>query len=284
MDARKRADISRQAFPYGSVREAIDSFEKDGRLCFLDAELSARVPHATEIGRDHALIRLARSGRVLRTSRGAGHWLIVPLNAARLGAPPLESWLDHYMTQALQIPYLVGLLSASEHHGASPYAVMQTQVFVPRPRRSVTAGRIQLVFHARDKLSQVPWIWHESADGRLRVSTPEITSIDLIRFMSESGGLARVEAVLKDLLPNCQPAKLIEALEVTQDITATQRLGALCVLLGHNTLGDTVEKWLHGKEARLHWRALSPEQDKGERTSRDMRFRIWMQEKEDAGA
>ena len=242
------------------------------------------MPQATEVGREHALIRLARSGRVLRTSRGAGHWLIVPLNAARLGAPPLESWLDHYMTQALQIPYLVGLLSAAEHHGASPYAVMQTLVFVPRPRRSVTVGRIQLVFHARDKLSQVPWTWHESADGRLRVSTPEITSIDLIRFMSESGGLARVEAVLKDLLPICQPAKLNEALAVVQDITATQRLGTLCALLGHNALGDTVERWLHGKATRLHWRALSPEQDKDERTSRDTRFRIWMPEKEDAGA
>jgi len=108
-------------------------------------------------------------------SRGSEHWLIVPLQYAIAGSPPLETWLDSYLRKTLQVPYYVGLLSAAEVYGASPYAVMVTQVMVEHRRRTVIVGRHEIVFHTRTRIETMPTRWHETADGRFRVSTPELT-------------------------------------------------------------------------------------------------------------
>ena len=85
-----------------------------------------------------ALYRKQARGRLVRLSRGSGLWRIVPLRYALVGAPPLETWLDRYLSKTLHIPYYVGLLSAAETYGASPYAGMVTQVMTVKSRRPIT--------------------------------------------------------------------------------------------------------------------------------------------------
>ncbi len=46
---------------------------------------------------------------------------------------------------------------------------------------TVTVGRHRLVFHVRSRIEAMPTRWHESADGRFLVSTPELTALDLIQ-------------------------------------------------------------------------------------------------------
>src|SRR5690606_38974539 len=103
--------------------------------------LRAKLPHASTEALRKALYRQQRTGRLVPLSRGSDHWLIVPLQYAASGSPPLEAWLDVYLRKTLGTPYYVGLLSAAETYGASPYAVMVTQVMVQSKRRPIRVGR-----------------------------------------------------------------------------------------------------------------------------------------------
>ena len=139
-----------------SLSAVLDAAEREGRLNVHAADLAAALPDVSPEALRQALHRQQARGRIVRVSRGAGHWLIVPLQYAACAAPPLETWLDRYLSKTLQTPYYVGLLSAAETYGASPFAVMVTQVMVPKSRRSMTVGRHELSFHTRANIQRMP--------------------------------------------------------------------------------------------------------------------------------
>ncbi len=188
---------------------------------------------------------------MIRLSRGSGHWLIVPLQHAATGAPPLETWLDRYLSTTLGIPYYVALLSAAETYGVSPYAVMVTQVMVPERRLAIAVGRHQVVFHTRAQIERMPTRWHETPDGRFKVSTAELTALELVQRETLVGGMTRVRQVLGALWDACTETGLLEALEALQEVPTAQRLGALLTLHGPNALAAQVARWLRDKQLRI---------------------------------
>jgi predicted transcriptional regulator of viral defense system len=141
---------------HSPVSSVLDGAERSGKLNLHTQDISSALPGVSLKALRQALLRQQRRGRLIRLSRGSDHWLIVPLNYAAAGAPPLEVWLDRYMSKTLGTPYYVALLSAAETYGASPYAVMVTQVMVPERRRMITVGRHKVVFHTRLRIERMP--------------------------------------------------------------------------------------------------------------------------------
>ena len=229
----------------------LDAAERSGRLNLHTQDIRAAMPGVSEDALRQALHRQQQRGRVIRLSRGSDHWLIVPLQHADAGAPPLETWLDRYMTKTLGIHYYVALLSAAETYGASPYAVMVTQVMVPERRRPITVGRHEVVFHTCSRIKHMPTQWHETPDGRFRVSTPELTALELVGREALLGGMGRVREVLRELWASCTPKGLATALEAMQEIPTAQRLGALLTLDDSAALASRVADWLREKPLRL---------------------------------
>lgn len=229
----------------------LDEAERSGKLNLRTQEFRAKLPDLSPEALRQALHRQQRRGRLVRLSRGSDHWLIVPLQHAAAGAPPLEAWLDRYMSKTLAIPYYVTLLSAAETYGASPYAVMVTQVMVPERRRPITVGRHQVVFHTRARIESMPTRWHETPDGHLKVGTPELTALELVERAALAGGMARVREVLRELWASCTPQGLTEALDALQEIPTAQRFGALLAQEGQSALASSVATWLRDKPLRL---------------------------------
>src|SRR6218665_225079 len=230
--------------------------------------------------RAHGQAERARRGTARQAARcqprGSDHWLIVPLQHATAGSPPLETWLDSWLRKTLGTPYYVGLLSAAETYGASPYAVMGRQWMVENKRRPVTVGRHQLVFHACSRIEAMPTRWHESADGRFKVSTPELTVLDLIERESMLGGMGRVREVLHALWPHCTPEGLTQALDAMQSVPVAQRLGALLALDEKTAALAPLQDWLRDKPTRLI--ALEGALPRGdERTNNtNADFKVWV--------
>jgi len=266
------------------LSNVLDAFERRGRLNVRTEELRAALPDASPEALRKAIYRQQRAGRLVHLSRGAGHWVIVPLQYATMGSPPLENWLDAYLRKTLGTPYYVGMLSAAETYGASPYGVMITQVLMAKPRRPIIVGRNKLVFYACTRIEAMPTSWHESSRGRFRVSTPELTALNLIQRAVILGGMARVREVLHALWRHCTPERLTEALNALQDVPAAQRLGALLTLDDQTTLLPPLSDWLSEKPMRLV--ALEGILPKGEarasHTSAD--FRVWMPPMQEANA
>ena len=233
-----------------SLSAVLDAAESSGKLNLRMEEIQAALPDVSTQALRQALHRQQRRGRLVRLSRGSGHWLIVPLRHAAVGAPPLETWLDRYLSKTLRIPYYVALLSAAEIYGASPYAVMVTQVMVAERRRPITVGRHELVFHTHARIERMPTHWHETPDGRFKVSTPELTALDLVQREAMVGGMARVREVLRGLWANCTQAGFTQALDAAQNVPVAQRLGALLVLDDATGLTMPVVRWLRDKPLR----------------------------------
>jgi len=233
------------------LTDVLNACERAGKLNVRGEDLRAKLPDASPEALRKALYRQQRSGRVVRLSRGSNHWLIVPLQYAATGSPPLEAWLDAYLRKTLETPYYVGLLSAAETYGASPYAVMVTQVMVKTKRRPITVGRHKLVFHTCSRIEAMPTRWHESADGRFKVSTPEMTVLDLIQRDSALGGMSRVREVLRALWPHCTSQGLTQALDAVQSVPVAQRLGALLTIDEQASFLAPLSDWLRNRPMRL---------------------------------
>jgi len=257
---------------HNSLSSVIDAAERAGKLNLRMQDIRVALPGASSTALRQALYRQQQRGRLVRLSRGSDHWLIVPLQHAASGAPPLEAWLDRYMSKTLGVPYYVTLLSAAETFGASPYAVMVTQVMVPERRRSITVGRHEVVFHTRKRTEDMPTCWHQTPDGRFKVGTPELTALELVERVALIGGMARVREVLRELWASCTPQGLTEALDALQEVPTAQRLGALLALDGQDALGAGVAKWLSGMALRLI--PLEPRQTWDTSTEIDTTFRV----------
>lgn len=266
------------------LSDVLDACERMGKLNVRGEDLRAKLPHASPEALRKALYRQQRAGRLVHLSRGSDHWLIVPLHHATAGSPPLETWLDPYLRKTLGTPYYVGLLSAAETYGASPYAVMVTQVIVEKKRHPITVGRHKLVFHTRTRIEAMPTRWHESADGRFKVSTPELTVLDLIQREHMLGGMSRVREVLRGLWPHCTPEGLAQTLDAVQSTPVAQRLGALLMLDEQIDMVPLLSDWLWDKPTRMI--ALEGALAQGsERTDNiNPHFKVWIPPQQGANA
>lgn len=233
-----------------SLTAILDAAERTGKLNLRIEEIRAALPNTSPEALRQSLDRQRRRGRIVRPSRGSGHWLIVPLQYAAIGAPPLESWLHHYLSKTLKIPYYVALLSGAEVYGASPYAVTVTQVMVAERRRPIQVGRHRIVFHTRLSVEHMPTRWHETPDGRFLVSSPEMTAIDLVQREEIVGGISRIREALRGLWSLCTPSGLIEALDAAESTPVAQRLGALLAMDGQTELAASVLRWLNHRPTR----------------------------------
>jgi hypothetical protein len=236
---------------YSPLAAVIDAAERAGKLNLRLTDIHAALPNTSLAALKQALYRQQQRGRLVKLSRGSEHWLIVPLQHACAGAPPIEAWLDQYMRKTLGIPYYVALLSAAEAYGASPYGVMVTQVMVPERRRPIMVGRHEVVFYTRARVRCMPTRWHETVQGRFKIGTPELTALELIERMVAVGGMARVRDVLRALWPSCTTEGLVQALDALQEVPTAQRVGALLLFERYESLASLVGQWLRNKPMRV---------------------------------
>ena len=162
-------------------------------------------------------------------------YLVVPPQFASWGAPPPSWYIDALMRHEGQT-YYVGLLKAAELHGATHQAVMEFQVVTAKRLPKITAGRNRVVFYYRKDMEAVTHgIEDKKTDtGSMRVSSPELTALDLLRYPQAAGGLDNVFTVLKDLAPKIDPESLAQ-LSHTAERPVVQRLGYLLDGLDHGT-------------------------------------------------
>lgn len=232
------------------LTDLLDAAERSGKLNLRTADIAQALPGVSAEALRQALHRQQRKGRIVRASRGSQHWVIVPLQNASAGAPPLETWLDAYLSKTLGVPYYVGLLSAAEVYGASPQAVMVTQVMTAGVRRPVQVGRHRLVFLKCARVADMPTRWIETPHGRFKVSTPELTAIDLVARQQGAGGIARIVEILQTLAPDMTAQGLTAALDAAQETPSAQRLGALLSRLDQDSLANMVAHWLTNRRTR----------------------------------
>jgi len=235
----------------------VDDLQAHGRYTFTRAE-AASAEKRSQVALEAALRRLKKRGRIASPRRG--FYVLVPAEYREAGCPPVSWFVDDLM-RFLRQPYYVGLLSAAAIHGAAHQQPMVFQVMTDRPTRPALVGRARIEFHMSRRLESTPVVEVQTDTGSMRVSTPEATAFDLVRFAPAAGYLSNVATVLGELAETLDPAALA-ALAGSRAVPDTQRLGYLLELLEEGELALALARAFDGRRRRIV--LLLPGQAKGD--------------------
>lgn len=251
----KTEDRTRNA-PNGRQRGAAELFVERmlgvGRVGFSLEELCAASGLSATAAR-FQLLRLRE--KVVRVSPRQRFYLIVTPEHRGVGAPPPGWWLEDYFAW-LGRPYYVALQSAASIHGSNPQAVQLTQVMTDRPTRLISLGRLRVRFYVKRAIEKTPTIQPPGAPAPLRVSAPEATALDLVRYAKVIGGIERAAETIRPLLPGLRGPALKRALNAGTEVAVAQRFGFVLDAVGQKSLAAVVHNFL---PAGLTPVVLSPE-------------------------
>ena len=259
----------------GAAAAFVDATLETGRIAFDFAELLDKTG-LSSIAAKNQLQRLR--GRVVRVSRHQAFFLIVESQHRPMGAPPAEWWLDAYF-RWLGHPYYLALQSAAEIYNSAPQAILVKQVMTDTPRRDLSIGRIHIRFFVKRHVERTPVQQPRNAYAPLKVSTPEATALDLVRYTSRMGGMERVTETLTPLLPLFRSAELKRALDAEGETTVAQRLGYLIENADHIKLAELVHQWL---PSGMVWVPIESSKQLFNETVRARRWKVLVPEREDA--
>lgn len=253
-----------------SLREWAADLPAHGRYTFTTAEARVHQADISAAGTAAALGRAEADGIIASPIRG--FHVVLPLEDRAIGTPAWRLFLDPLMTH-LHMPYYVGLLTAASIHGAGGQAAQVVQVVVARPRRAVRVGRLAIEFVVRRTAGQAPVELLTTTSGRVRVATPEVLALDLVRYPGRGGGWGNVLTVLRDLAPTMRRPGMRKALAVEPTTSEIQRLGHLLGRVGADEVAGVLVDELRAR--RSTWVPLDPRAAESPRSvERDSRWRV----------
>ncbi|MGO9837779.1 MAG: type IV toxin-antitoxin system AbiEi family antitoxin domain-containing protein [Polyangiaceae bacterium] len=217
-----------------------------GRYVFSRAEALSALG-ASEVALKLAARRLVAKRRLAVPRRG--FFVIVPLEYSVAGAPP-PSWFVDDLMKFEKARYYVGLLSAAGLYGAAHQQPQEFQIVTDKQLRPTTAGRGRLRFFLKREAAQTPTQEHRTETGALRVSTPEATALDLVRYSGNLGGLSSVAGVLGELAERLDPHALAHTASVGVELAIVQRTGYLLDQLGAKDKTGPLAEWLASRRPR----------------------------------
>lgn len=220
-----------------TVAKLIDKFQSKGRYAFKKKELLKELP-GTDLALEAALRRLNQKGRLIAPRRG--FYVIVPIEYQQAGSPP-ASWFIEALMEYLNQPYYVALLSAAAIHGAAHQQPQFFQVMTNIATRSISVGRLKINFYANNRVEQMPVQNSKTETGYMKVSTPEVTAFDLVRFPKAGGYYSNVATVLTELAESMDATRLYSLARLART-SEIQRLGYLLEQLELGELSKVLHK------------------------------------------
>lgn len=241
-----------------SLADLVDALQAGGRYVLRQDEALATLGVSSEALRKAAQ-RLAKKGRLAIPRQG--FYVIVPLEYRSAGAPPPDWYIEDLML-FLGVPYYVGLLSAAALHGAAHQQPQEFQVVAASQLRPAAAGRARIRFFKKKHMERTPTVAMKTETGFIKVSTPEATALDLVRYAKTAGQIGNVATVLSELSERLAGDRLLEAARADGDVSTVQRLGYLLDHVGSGSLTDDLAAWVQEQRPRsLPLRADIPAAD-----------------------
>jgi len=242
-----RRDLSEPTGKAPGPGAFLDSLQSQGRYTFTRAE-AARALGLSDAAIKNAFWRLARARRLATPRRG--FYVIVPPEHRALGCLPAP-WFIHDLMAYLGRPYYVGLLTAAALHGAAHQAPQEFQVVTDQPLPLVEIGRLRLRFVKKAHLADTPTQPVRTPTGDMRVSTPEATAFDLVRYPQHAGSLSNVATVLAELAERLDGVALVRVAEAEGEVAYAQRLGHLLELVRRPEPARSLAEWVAARATRI---------------------------------
>ena len=112
-------------------------------------------------------------------------------------------------------------------------------------------GNARIFFVTKKSVAKTATVPMKAPTGEIRVSTPEATALDLVRYPQHAGSLSNIATVLAELAEKMSPEALVQAAEREGDVAAAQRLGYLLERIGQAALVEPLARWIDIKKPRV---------------------------------
>jgi predicted transcriptional regulator of viral defense system len=257
------------------LSDLVDAQQAGGRYV-LTRDEALRALGVSDEAIKKATQRLVAKHRLAVPRRG--FFVVVPVEYRDAGAPPPSWFIDDLMRFHDQ-PYYVGLLSAAALHGAAHQQPQEFQVVTNDQLRPAVAGRGRIRFFQKRRIESVPIVEMKTETGAMRVSTPEATAFDLLRYIEAAGHLGNIATVLAELAEKISGGHLVDIAKGEGDVPIAQRLGYLLELVGAAQLAAPLAKWVSEHQPRF---VLLRTDRSSDRATKDARWRVLINEKVEA--
>jgi len=209
---------------YKYLEEFANDLRSKGRYTFTMAELRSHFGFTDEAIKK-ALQRLKKKKEIALVRKE--FYVIVPPEYRSRGILPTTLFIADLM-KFLERDYYTGLLNAAAFHGASHQQPQEFYVVTTKPTlRGIHNSKVKINFCYKKNWAQEDIIDRKIETGYLKVSTPELTALDLVFYFDRIGGFNRIGTILEELSEQIDSGKLAKAAENFQQVATVQRLGYL---------------------------------------------------------
>jgi predicted transcriptional regulator of viral defense system len=255
----------------GGIADFVNELPAMGRYTFNRDEIAEKLDKSDDAIK-LALNRLQKKGKIVSPRRG--FFVVVPEQYMQTGAPPPVWFIDALMKD-WNSQYYVGLLSAAELYGAAHHHPQEFQVISDTPHRAIHLARYRIHFFKKWNVQATPVVMRNTPTGQMKVSTPEATALDLVRYYESAGHYNNVATVLLELSEKMTGRSLVAASKCGFELVVVQRLGYLLDFLGKSKLASPLHDWLNQQSVRLT--SLRPDVD-SKNTPVNSRWNLYVNE------
>jgi predicted transcriptional regulator of viral defense system len=220
------------------ISHYIDNLLSRGRVTFTLDEVRG-TQNRSESAVKASLYRIVKKGVAIAVRKG--FYVIVPPEYRIRGVLPPVLFADELM-RYIGRSYYTGLLSAAALHGAGHQQPQDFYIVIPTPAlRDINMKETRMHFMSRRRLPSMGIEEKKTDTGTIRVSTPELTALDLILFEKRIGGISRVAEVLSELAESINAAALAELAPSVCPLSVVQRLGYIMEFVtGHTSIAEAL--------------------------------------------
>ncbi len=198
--------------------------------------------------------KLQHKNRLICPRRG--FYVIVSPRWLKLGAPPPDLYIDELM-QFEGHPYYVALRQAANIHGVSVPESNDFQVMTDKRMPVIESGQSRIVFFYRKNINVIEEgvEVNQTYARSLRISSPELTVLELLSYLRAIDGIDHVVSILNKLGPKLNAKKLAD-LSGHFSAPSVQRVGYLLDWLGYADCVKMMRGRLYGSKS-VSWKELN---------------------------
>jgi predicted transcriptional regulator of viral defense system len=208
---------------YNYLEDFINKIRSVGRYSFSLVEIKKQF-NISDKAINQNLYRLKTRKQIAQIRKG--FYAIITPEYSHQGMIPAPLFIDDLM-KSLNKRYYVGLLSAAALYGAAHQQPMEFFVITEKPAlRKINTRKMKINFYVKKGWANEDIANKKTDAGNIRLSTPELTALDLL-YYTKSIGINYTVTILKELAAEIKAAELTKTAKRYQQVAAIQRLGYL---------------------------------------------------------
>lgn len=229
-----------------SLRKWVEDKPKRGHYFFTHQDVQDAFPNYTDKYLRTAIFRIKGAGLIVAPTYG--FYVVVPTEYALKGIVPPAFYIDAMMNY-VDTKYYIGLLNAAAYYGATHQQPQTFSVILEgTTRRTTTQKGTSIEYFSKKEINDGYIRLLPTKTGNIRISSAELTAIDLIAYEQRIGGLNRVTTVLNDMVDSLDFSKA-DSLIKKSPIRILQRLGYIMdVAIGETDLAQPLYDYLKGQK------------------------------------